>query len=261
MVSACPMNDPVNDLAALTDDELRARIAAHRWFHSIMLRPGIVTAGAKTPEVMAAEEEALFSAVRVEGASVVDIGAWNGYFSFAAKRRGAASVLATDQFTWLRPEFRGRETIELARRELGLDITLLEVDPTAITAELGQFDIVLFLGVFYHLFDPIDVMKRMRAITGGVLLIETHQDALGHDRPMMVFYPGTTLQGDPTNWWGPNPPLVLHMLLELGFERIEYRNHPTLGAARGIYAAFLPGAFERLGGRFDDPWIGFTHPR
>lgn len=225
------------------------------------LRPGIVTPGVKAAETLAAEEDALFSAVRIEGASVVDVGAWNGYFSFAAKRRGAGSVLATDHFTWKHPVYRGRETIELASQVLGADISLLDIDPTAMTNSLGQFDVVMFLGVFYHLFDPIDVMKRMRAITGGVLLIETHQDALGQSRPMMVFYPGSTLERDPTNWWGPNPPLMLYLLLELGFERIEYRNHPEAGPNRGIYAAFLPGAYERLGGRFDAPWIGMTHPR
>lgn len=251
----------MSDAASFSDDELRARIASYTWFHSMTLRPGIVTPGKKTIETLAAEEDALFSAVRIKGASVVDVGAWNGYFSFAAKRRGAASVLATDHFIWKHPDYRGRETIELARQVLGSDISLLDVDPTAMTAKLGRFDVVMFLGVFYHLFDPIDVMKRMRAITSGVLLIETHQDALEQPRPMMVFYPGSTLERDPTNWWGPNPPLMLYLLLELGFERIEYRNHPVMGPSRGIYAAFLPGAYERLGGPFDAPWIGMTHPR
>jgi tRNA (mo5U34)-methyltransferase len=250
----------MSEAMTMTDDELRARVARHIWFHSITLRPGIVTPGNKSPEIMAAEEEALFSAVRLQGASVVDIGAWNGYFSFAAKRRGAASVLATDHYTWNHPDFRGRQTIELAQGALEADISMLDVDPTAITPEIGWFDVVMFLGVFYHLFDPIEVMKRMRAITKGVLLIETHQDALEQERPMMVFYPGSTLAGDATNWWGPNPPLMLHLLLELGFERIEYRNHPTVGVGRGIYAAFRPGVFERLGGRFGPPWISMTHP-
>lgn len=251
----------MSSTSRLTDDELRAEVDRHLWFHSVALRPGLVTPGRKSAEIMAAEEEALFAPLRVEGATVVDVGAWNGYFSLAAKRRGAAHVLATDHFTWNHAHFQGRSTIELAVRETGADIELMDIDPTAITPEIGTFDIVLFLGVFYHLFDPIEVMRRMRAITSGVLLIETHQDALEQSRPMMVFYPGRTLADDETNWWGPNPPLMLHLLLELGFARVEYRNHPVLGAERGIYAAFLPGAFERLGGQFDDPWISMTHPR
>lgn len=248
-------------LTSLSDDALRELIPRYFWFHSIELRPGIVTPGAKSPAIMAEEEEAILGAVRLDGASVLDIGAWNGAFSLAARRRGAARVLATDHHTWNLPHLLGRETIELARATTGLDIELLDIDPTAITPAIGVFDVVLFLGVFYHLFDPIAVMQRVREVTGGVLLVETFQDALDQARPMMVFYPGATLAGDPTNWWGPNPPLMLHLLLELGFERIEYRNHPVLGAERGIYACFLPGAFDRWGGAFGEPWISMTHPR
>lgn len=244
-----------------SDEALRERIARMFWFHSITLRPGVVTPGLKSREHLAAEEEAIFSAVRLRGASVLDIGAWNGAFSLAAERRGAARVLATDHYVWNHPQFQARPTIELVRQETGARFELLDLDPTDLTPEIGVFDVVLFLGVFYHLFDPIAVMQRVRQVTGGALLIETYQDALDQARPMMVFYPGATLAGDATNWWGPNPPLMLHLLLELGFERIEYRPHPVLGVERGIYAAFLPGAFDRLGGLFEPPWIGLTHPR
>jgi tRNA (mo5U34)-methyltransferase len=243
----------------LDDAALREAIARYTWFHSLTLRPGIVTAGTKPAGLLAEEEEAILGSIRLQGREVLDIGAWNGYFSFAAARRGAARVLATDSFTWRHRHYRGRETIELARRELGLPVELHDVDPTEIEPGLGRFDVVLFLGVFYHLENPMLVMRRVRAMTKGVLLIETHQDALDQPRPMMVFYPGRTLNNDPTNWWGPNLALMLTLLLELGFERVEYRNHPVMGAGRGIYAAFLPGAFERLAGDFGPPWISMTH--
>jgi hypothetical protein len=75
-------------------------------------------------------------------------------------------------------------------------------------------------------------------------LLETHQDALEQPRPMMVFYPGREMNEDETNWWGPNPPLMLHLLLAAGFTRILYRNHPVYGPLRGLYAAFRPEAEE-----------------
>ena len=43
----------------------------------------------------------------------------------------------------------------------------------------------------------------------------------------MLFYPGTELNNDPTNWWGANPPAVEAMLRDVGFRRIE-RKHPEL---------------------------------
>jgi tRNA (mo5U34)-methyltransferase len=231
------------------------------WFHSITLRPGITTIGAKSEVVLAQEEEALLGPFDLTDRSVIDIGAWNGGFSFAAKRRGAARVLATDQFTWTHPVYRGQEAFELARTELGLDIETALIDPTEMDESLGRFDLVLFLGVFYHLFDPIDVLQRMRALTGQVLLVETHQDALENPKPAMVFYPGRTLANDDTNWWGPNPPLMLHLLRQLGFTRIYYRDHPFYfsqdagrNRLRGIFAAILPEADPGFIAGFDTSW-------
>jgi tRNA (mo5U34)-methyltransferase len=245
----------------LSDEELRARISPIAWFHSLELRPGITTQGAKSVAVLKQEEEAFLGPFDLRGRSVIDIGAWNGGFSFAAKRRGAARVLATDQFTWTHPVFRGREAFELARAELGLEIEDALIDPTVMDESLGRFDLVLFLGVFYHLFDPIDVLQRMRALTGQVLLIETHQDALEVSKPAMVFYPGSTLANDDTNWWGPNPPLMLHLLRQLGFAKIYYRDHPFYFAtnsvrnrSRGTFAAVLPGADPQFIAGFDATW-------
>jgi tRNA (mo5U34)-methyltransferase len=243
-------------VARLSDEELRREAAGMWWWHSIELRPGVVTEGRKTPEVLATEEEAILGNLRLEGRSVLDIGAWNGYFSLAAKRRGAARVLATDKFAWRSEWARGRPTIELAIRETGLAVETMELDPTEIGPEVGAFDVVLFLGVFYHLFDPIAVMQRLRGVTAGCLMVETHQDALDQERPMMVFYPGTTLHDDPTNWWGPNVALMRELLLELGYAEIWYRPHPLpeIAGPRGIYAAFLPGEAERLAATFGEPW-------
>jgi tRNA (mo5U34)-methyltransferase len=258
------MNPP---RTSLSDEELETRIRGISWFHSLRLRPGIVTPGAKSEAVLAAEEEAFFGPFDLRGRSVVDIGAWNGAYSFPAKRRGAARVLATDKFTWTHPHYRGQESFELARAELGLDVETALLDPTEMDGTLGRFDLVLFLGVFYHLFDPLDVLRRMRAITSQVLLVETHQDALERAEPAMVFYPGRTLAGDDTNWWGPNPPLMLHLLRQLGFARIYYRDHPHYfrqpaagERLRGIFAAILPEADPMMASGFDAEWRDLSAP-
>ncbi len=244
----------------LSDADLLARIQSYHWWHSIALREGLTTFGGKTEAILAQEEQALLSPFDLAGRSVIDIGAWNGYFSFAAKRRGAARVLATDSYIWNHPIWRGRETFDLARAELGLDVEALMLDPPQITPQLGLFDVVMFLGVFYHLYDPIEVMARLRGITRQLLLVETHSDLTDQARPGMVFYPGAILNQDATNWWGPNPATMLHLFLQLGFTRIFYRDHPTLGRARGIYAAFTPEVAEGLILRFDDNWRDLDVP-
>lgn len=244
----------------LSDAELLARMQSFHWWHSIPLRPGLTTFGGKTELILAQEEAALLGPFNLAGRSVIDVGAWNGFFSFAAKRRGAARVLATDSYIWTHPDWRGREAFDLARQELGLDVEAALLDPPEITPEIGVFDVVLFLGVFYHLHDPINVMQRLRGITRQLLIVETHQDALGEARPSMVYYPGDVLNKDATNWWGPNPAMMLEMLLQLGFTRIFYRDHPTLGRARGIYAAFTAEVEDALIWNLDENWHDLDVP-
>jgi len=206
--------------------ELQRRVDAHVWFHSMRLAPGVVTRGVKSEEIIQAESDAVFAGVAFEGASVLDIGAWNGHFSFEAKRRGAARVLATDSVCWTDPRYRGRETIELARQALGLDIELQAMVPHELDPALhGTFDIVLLLGVFYHLLDPLSLLPRLRAATGKLLLLETLLEARDTLRPQMVFLPGAE-GGDASNWWGPNIACMFHLLRIHGFSRILFREHP-----------------------------------
>ena len=152
---------------------LAETVRQYRWFHSIDLGNGIITPGAKSPAVHKIEAAAFFDPIQMEGATVVDIGAWNGFYSFEAKRRGARRVLATDHFAW--ETLRGRDAFELSRSVLDLDIEAFDIDVPDISPEkLGTFDVVLFLGVFYHLFDPIDGLRRAASLAKEVLVIETH---------------------------------------------------------------------------------------
>jgi tRNA (mo5U34)-methyltransferase len=87
--------------------------------------------------------------------------------------------------------------------------------------EHGTFDLTLFLGVLYHLRDPVLALERVASITRNMLILETHVDFLGARRPAGAFYPGTELRGDPTNWWGLNPAAVEAMLRVVGFSRVQ----------------------------------------
>src|SRR5205085_11848007 len=141
------------------------------------------------------------------GKTVLDVGAWDGFFSFEAERRGAERVVALDTFAWqARGEGTGKAGFELARRALGSKVDDVEVDVLDLSPEtVGTFDVVLFLGVLYHMRDPLPALDRLASVTRELLVLETHVDLLGLRRPAMAFYPGFELDGDWSNWWGPNP--------------------------------------------------------
>jgi tRNA (mo5U34)-methyltransferase len=208
------------------------------WHHSIRLFPDLVTKGAKTVATLEKERAAIIGLLAMQGRSVLDIGTWNGYFAFEAKRAGAARVIGADSFCWDHPAYRGRETFDLGRECLGLDIEAVHIDPVDLPGDLKPADIVLFLGVFYHLIDPIAVLQQVAALARDVLVIETHQDALDVPRPAMIFYPRETLNNDPSNWWGPNPECMTELLETVGFRHVFYQHHPESRGQRGIYHAF-----------------------
>jgi tRNA (mo5U34)-methyltransferase len=156
------------------------------------------------------------------GKTVLDVGAWDGFFSFEAERRGASRVLATDSFAWRGEKWFRKDGFELAREALGSGVEDMTIDPLDISpSTTGVFDVVLFLSVLYHMRHPLLALERMAAVTGELLVVETHVDMLGERRPAMAFYPHRELAGDDTNWWGPNPRAVGDMLRAVGFRDVR----------------------------------------
>jgi tRNA (mo5U34)-methyltransferase len=208
-------------------------VAQLKWFHQIDFGNGIVSNGIAKRDYINSKADACFRH-GVAGKSVIDIGCWDGAYSFEAKRRGASRVLATDHFTW-NDGWGDRRAFELAREHLAPDVEMLEIDPMRIDVEtLGRFDIVLFLGVFYHLRHPFVALERAAQLATETIVVETILDAPDIDRPAMIFYPGAELGGDRTNWWGPNSACVIAMLRDLGFQSVEHTPTPHF-PGRGIF--------------------------
>ncbi len=220
------------------------------WWHSIDLGHGVVTPGHKTAELLAAEWEAL-RLPSLSGKSVLDIGAWDGYFSFAAERAGAARVVALDHFVWSfdreapvppppetgpspspesvpglwRPDtLPGKRPFDLARSTLGSSVEVVVGDFMAMDLEaLGEFDIVLFLGVIYHMRHPLLALERLRAVTGDLAVIESEAIAVETlaEAPWALFVEERDDNGDPTNWWIPTGSAVAAMSRAAGFARVD----------------------------------------
>ena len=198
-----------------------------QWFHSFELPDGQIIEGIKPLETLRAEAD-LFFGESLEGKSVLDIGAWDGFFSFEAERRGASRVLAADHFCWSGPGWGPRAGFDRIHATINssvesLDIDVLDLSPST----LGQFDIVLFLGVLYHVKDPYVTLETASRMCSDHLVVETVTALPAEPLPAMRLYKPFELGGDPTNFWAPNIPALEVMLDTFGFAKIEAMPSPA----------------------------------
>jgi tRNA (mo5U34)-methyltransferase len=241
-------------VSASETDDLRAAVAAQGWFHTIDLGDGIVTDGRdESPRKLG-----WIGLPRdLRGRAVLDVGAWDGFFSFECERRGAERVVALDGPAWRAPEwgpggFGTRSGFDLARRALGSGVEDVEIELDDISPEtVGRFDVVLFLGVLYHLKHPWVALERVASVCDGLLILETHADLLDVRRPAMALYPGDEVAGDASNWWGPNLAALKAMLREEGFARVEvvHREPLSYRLARAGYRRLRGPRFRAQQGR------------
>ena len=146
------------------NSDIQSRIDAINWYHEFDFGNGLV-AKAKTPD--AEFHRRLWAFIRSNldgidfaGKTVLDIGCWDGYWSFYAEKRGAAHVLATDDAD---QNWAGDSGLALAKELLNSSIEINTNLSVYRLAELKtKFDIVLCLGVYYHLIDPFYALAQVR---------------------------------------------------------------------------------------------------
>ena len=206
---------------------LRDRIArVKNWYHKIELAPGVVTPGTSASREVLGQ---LSLPERCHGLRVLDLGARDGFFSFELERRGA-DVTAVDYMAAHQTGF------SVAAEILGSRVRYVQENVYHLTPEkYGTFDIVLFLGLLYHLPDPLGALAVVRALCSDTLHLESQvidnafrlqNGKLVRLRsvsrklaqiPLMQFYPGDALHGDATNYWAPNLACLEAMLAEANF--------------------------------------------
>ncbi|WP_333834390.1 class I SAM-dependent methyltransferase [Rubrimonas sp.] len=231
---------PESDRIALR----RATVASYgAWFHSIDLGDGVITPGAGPYAVLKGAADVYFADLS-PCASVLDVGAWDGFFSIEAKRRGAGRVVAADWYVWwgqgAGPTASDRG-FDIAVREAGL---ATEIEKRVIRLEdldvhsVGTFDVVLFNGIWYHIRNPLSALEAMARIARSTLTIETVVDLEDLGRPAMVFYPGDVQPaGRPQNGWGPNRRLMEALLRDHGFDSVTAVPSPGHEGDRAIFVA------------------------
>ena len=208
-----------------TPDELatlrHAVASVSVWWHSIELCPGVVTPGRASLDWLAAHWKTL-DLEPLEGKSVLDIDARDGYYSFEAERAGAGRVVALDYR--LGSGEPGQRGFDLAHRTLGSGVQTVVADLTEVdSAELGRFDVVLCLGVLHQLEDPLGGLRRIAALTEDVAVIETAAIVVpGYERsPLWRFCQDDSRSDDAVSWWVPNEAAVHALCGSAGFVRVQ----------------------------------------
>lgn len=186
------------------------------WWHKIDLGNGIITPGHSDN---ISQLSYLNIPDNLSGKTVLDIGAWDGYFSFLAEERGAI-VTATDDYdySWGRIAS-GKRGFDLAKEARHSKV---KEYPSAIydlcPEQIGCFDIVFFFGVIYHLKNPYRALEIIYGLTKEMSIIETSSLCNDVDSPVMRFYHNET--SDKTNFFAPNLLCLIEMLKSVGFKRI-----------------------------------------
>ena len=220
---------------------LRDRVEAlSPWFHNIELPGGIATA----PDHFLGDYprfkfETFADALPADltGKSVLDIGCNAGFYSVEMKRRGAARVIGIDA------DERYLDQARLVTEMLGFDgVEFHKLDVYDVGALGEKFDLVVFMGVLYHLRHPLLALDLVREhVAGDLMLFQTLQQGSGEvmeiaddhpffdletKRPPAYFddarYPKMhfierRFAGDWTNWWAPNRACSEAMLRASGF--------------------------------------------
>ena len=219
-------------------DALVRRIAElGPWFHNLDLG-GIMTAPDHAlgdyPQVKWQRFEHAIPR-DLSGKSVLDIGCNAGFHAIEMKRRGAARVLGIDS------DERYLAQARFAASVLAVDIELRRMSVYELESLRERFDLVLFMGVLYHLRYPLYALDLLRAhVVGETLVFQSMQrgseqvgsiardypfqevDVFGQPEYPKMFFVESCYAGDPTNWWIPNRACVEAMLRSAGFEIVDH---------------------------------------
>src|SRR5262249_41810436 len=123
------------------------------WWHSIDLGNGLVTPGVHSLAEMQNLYRSLELPEDLSGKTLLDLGCWDGFYTFEAERHGAR-VTAVD--CWRPANFFAAREVLKSRAEFR-EASVYEIGKDA----LGSFDMVLFLGVLYHLRHPLLALERV----------------------------------------------------------------------------------------------------
>jgi tRNA (mo5U34)-methyltransferase len=239
----------MNAIDILSPEEIRRRAQAlGPWFHNLDLN-GVRTAPEHfLGDYPAVKWKSFADAIPKDltGKSVLDIGCNGGFYSIEMKKRGAARVLGVDFDEDYLAQAR------FAAQVTGLDIEFRQLSVYDVGALGERFDVVLFMGVLYHLRHPLLALDLLYEHAVGDLLVfqsmqrgskEVEEVAENYDfwqtemfdkagYPKLHFIENRYAD-DPTNWWVPNAACAEAMLRSSGFTIVAHPEDEVYVCRRG----------------------------
>jgi tRNA (mo5U34)-methyltransferase len=216
------------------------------WWHSFELPDGQTIQGVSTLSAQKMRISQFPIPEDLRGKRVLDVGTWDGWFAMEMERRGA-EVVAVDR--WENPRF--YEIHErLGSRVDYRQLSVYDLDPD----QLGRFDIVLFMGVLYHLKHPLLALERVCSVAKDLVAVESfvlkdrHRPGLGvEEHALMAFYENDEFGGEFDNWVAPTVPCLLGFCRTAGFARVELNNVHEYGAAVSCYRSWKAASNSSVG--------------
>jgi len=212
----------------------RERLLQGGWWHSFELPDGTRIQGVSDLDAQKIRLAQFPIPQDLSGKRVLDIGAWDGWFSFEMERRGA-EVVAIDRFD--NPRFREMRA-RLGSRVEYRQVDVYDVSPSA----LGYFDVVLFLGVLYHLRHPLLALERVCSVTRDMAAVESFVLQQQHGIPaeleatnLIRFFEDDDFGGQVDNWCAPTTAALQALCRSAGFARADLLNLHEFGAAVMCY--------------------------
>jgi tRNA (mo5U34)-methyltransferase len=211
-------------------EDWHQRLSEQGWWHSFELPDGTLVEGVNTLDAQKARIAQFPIPADLTGRRALDIGAWDGWFTFELERRGA-HVVAIDR--WDNPRFREMHAALGSRAEYR-QMNVYDLDP----AKLGRFDVVLFLGVLYHLKHPLLALERVCSVTDDLAAVEsfalTDRFLPGmrvEEHSLLRYFERDEFGGQFDNWFAPTPRCLVEMCRTAGFPRAELASVHDYGAA------------------------------
>lgn len=222
--------------------EWRSQLLRGGWWHSFELPDGTLIRGVSELASQKMRIAQFPIPQDLTGKRVLDIGAWDGWFSFEMERRGA-EVLAIDRFE--NPRFHEIRSLLGSRVEYR-QLDVYDVSPRTV----GYFDIVLFMGVLYHLKHPLLGLERVCSVTKEMAAVESfiltqeHGLAPAQEADNLArFFEDDDFGGQVDNWFAPTAACLLALCRTAGFARVDLSNRHAYGAAVTCFRSWgsLPG--------------------
>lgn len=234
MIVYCPSQLSKNEIVPDPQphvDDWRRKFYSGGWWHSFELPDGSLIEGVCDLPGLRHRIAQFPIPNDLRGKRVLDIGAWDGWFSFEMEGRGA-EVMAIDVFD--NPRFREIHSRLSSRVDYRkMDVYDLHPDRT------GRFDIVLFFGVLYHLKHPLLALERVCSVCTGLAAVDSFI-LKGEPRPILEFYETAELGGQTDNWVGPSLSCLIAMCRTAGFARVDFLAELAHSACLACYRDWEP---------------------